>query len=104
VHDVTDLDSLRQSLAKIGDVRVTSGLATVSIVGDGLSSDPHLPADAARALRDLPVHLVARPAGKRTLSFVVDAEQSGAAMSRLHECFFGVAGRPAPSAGPVVQA
>lgn len=104
VQGVADVESLRQSLATAADVRVTDGLAIVTVVGDGLSGDSHVQADAARALRDLPVHLVARSAGKRTLSFVVDAKQTAAAMSRLHECFFGVPRRGAPASRPVVQA
>lgn len=104
VQDVADVESVRVSLSRIADVRVITGLATVSIVGEGLAADPRLTADATRALGDLPIQLVARPSGGRTLAFVVDARQTSTAMSRLHDCFFGAAGRRPPVIGPVVQA
>jgi aspartate kinase len=99
-----EVKGLRRTLAKFADVRMTEGLATVTLVGDGLGSDPRLAAAAAQAVRDLRVHLVAQPDGKRTLSFVVDAQQTKAAMSRLHDCFFDVARRRADVQNPVVQA
>jgi aspartate kinase len=104
VQDVADAESLRLSLSGMADVRVTTGLATVSVVGEGLAADPRLAADAARALGDLPVQLVARPSGGRTLAFVVDARQTSTAMSRLHDCFFGAEGRRPSAVRPVVQA
>jgi aspartate kinase len=103
VQDVADVEPVRVSLSRIAAVSVITGLATVSVVGDGLTADPRLIADATRALGDLPVQLVARPAGGRTLAFVVDARQTSTAMSRLHECFFGAHGRRAPVASPVAQ-
>lgn len=47
------------------------------------------------ALRDLRIHLLARPSGGRTLACVLDATHAPTAMARLHACFFG---------GDVVQA
>ena len=99
-----DLDVLCRTLAEFARVRMTNGLATVTLVGEALATDPRLAADASRALRDLRVHLVARPDGTRALSFVVDAPQTNAAMARLHECFFGGAVRHAAAQNPVVQA
>jgi aspartate kinase len=104
VQAAPNLDLLRRTLAKFADVRMTEGLATVTLVGDGLSEDPRLAADAAQAVRDLRVHLVAQPDGKRALSFVVDAKQTQAAMSRLHDRFFGVARRRSAAQNPMVQA
>jgi aspartate kinase len=104
VQAAPDLDVLRRTLAQFAAVRMTEGLATVTLVGDGLRQDPRLAADAAQAVRDLRVHLVAQPDGKRTLSFVVDARQTKAAMSRLHDRFFGVARRRAAAQNPVAQA
>lgn len=104
VQDVADVESVRVSLSRIADVRVITGLATVSIVGEGLAADPRLTADATRALGDLPIQLVARPSGGRTLAFVVDARQTSTAMSRLHDCFFGAAGRRPPLVRPAVEA
>jgi len=104
VHASERLDGLRRSLSKSAEVRVTEGLATVTVVGDGLITDPHLAADAARALRDVRVHLVAPPDGKRTLAFLVDGAQAALATSRLHDYFFGAARRRAAAQRPMVQA
>jgi aspartate kinase len=104
VQAAPTLDLLRRSLGKFADVRVTDALATVTVVGEGLSANPHLAADAAGALRDLHVHLVAQPDGRRTLSFVVDATQATTAVSRLHDWFFGGARRRQAAQTPVVQA
>ena len=64
------------------------GVATVTVVGEGLVANPHLATDASRALLDIRTHLVARPDGTRTLSFVVDGNQAKLAMVRLHDHFF----------------
>jgi len=98
------LDLLRRSLARFADVRVTDGLATVTVVGEGLSANPHFAADAAGALRDLRVHLVAQPDGKRTLSLVVDATEAITAVSRLHDWYFGGARRRKAAQTSMVQA
>lgn len=104
VQDLADVESVRLSLSKVAEVRVATGLATVSVVGDGLAADPRLSVEAARALDPLPVHLVSRPPGGRTLAFVVDATQISDAAGRLHDCFFGVADRRPRPARPAVQA
>jgi aspartate kinase len=95
VQDLTDAESLRASLSEVADVRIRANMATVCIVGEGLGARIGVEAEALKALRDLPVHLVARPSGQRTLAFVVEAAHTKGAMSRLHDCFFG-AGEPRP--------
>ena len=86
VQDLVDVESVRLSISKIADVRVATGLATVSVVGDGLTGDPHLADEAARALAELPVHLVSRPPGGRTLGVCCRRETAldgSSASSRL---------------------
>jgi aspartokinase len=95
---------VRDSFAKFSDVRVAEGLATVTVVGDGLVADPRLCATAAAAVSDLRIHLVAQPDGKRTLSFVVEATQTTLVTSRLHDCFFGRPRRRVAAQTPMVQA
>ena len=104
VQDLADVESVRLSLSPVADVRVATGLATVSAVGEGLAADPRLSVDAARALGDLPVHLVSRPPGGRTLAFVVDEKQISTAVARLHDCFFGVGDRQTQPQRPAVRA
>lgn len=104
VQAAPELDGVRRSLGKFAEVRVTEGLATVTVVGDGLVADPRFCATAAAAVHDLRVHLVAQPDGRRTLSFVVDAMQTTLATSRLHDCFFGGRRRRVVTQTPMVQA
>ena len=104
LHDLPDAQPLIATLASLGDVRVTTDLAVVCAVGDGLAAAPRLAHDAATALRDVPIHLAGRPAGGRTLAFVVDRSQAAGALARLHDCFFGAAGHSPRAAHDVVQA
>jgi aspartate kinase len=97
-------DVLRGTLAEAADVRVRTVLAMVVVVGEDVPSHPGLPADAAAALRDVPVYLTGRPAGGRSLAFVVDAANADSALGRLHDCFFGLAGTHRSVSRDVVQA
>jgi aspartate kinase len=97
-------DVLRGPLADSADVRVRTGLAMVVVVGEDVPSHPGLPAEAATALREVPVHFTGRPAGGRSLAFVVDAANAEIALGRLHDCFFGLAGTLRSVSRDVVQA
>jgi aspartate kinase len=94
---------LRASLSALAGIRLRESLATVSVVGEGIVLQPRLAADAAAALRDLPVHLVAQPPGGRTLAFVIDAADSALAVRRLHDHFFGVEALRPPASRAVAQ-
>ena len=97
-------EAVRNALGGLAHVKIRSSLATVVIVGEGLASDQKLAADARAALRDITVYLTTRPAGGRTLAFVVDESHVEAAIGRLHDSFFGVARQGAPAPCAVVQA
>ena len=76
----------------------------VVVVGEGVTSQPGLLADAVAALREVPVYLTGRPAGGRSLAFVVDATNVNSALGCLHDCFFGLAGTDRVVSRDVVQA
>jgi aspartate kinase len=103
-HDLSDASLVRDALARVGDVRIRTGLAAVCAVGEGLAAQPQLANDALTTLGDLPIHLLARPSGGRTLAFVVDARHAATAMSRLHARFFGGGERRPAAPRDVVQA
>jgi aspartate kinase len=96
--------AVREALAGVADVRIRTSLATIVVVGEGLASDQTLAVDARAALGDVAVHLTTRPAGGRTLAFVVDHSQVPAAMGRLHDRLFGMGHERASVSCEVVQA
>jgi aspartate kinase len=95
---------LREALAEAADVRVRTALAMVVVVGEEVTSVSDLVAEATAALHEVPVYLTGRPAGGRTLAFVVDAANVERALRRLHDCFFGLARAHRSVSSDVVQA
>jgi aspartate kinase len=95
---------LRGGLAEAADVTLRTDLAMVVVVGEEVTSESGLLAEATAALRDVPVYLTGRPVGGRTLAFVVDAANVDSALRRLHDCFFGLAGTHGAASRDVVQA
>jgi hypothetical protein len=69
-----------------------------------VTSVSDLVAEATAALHEVPVYLTGRPAGGRTLAFVVDAANVDRALRRLHDCFFGLARAHRSVSSDVVQA
>ena len=58
------------------------------MVGAGLSEDAHAMARALDAMHGLKVHMLSLSATGINLTIIVDAEQVGPAMRRLHATFF----------------
>jgi aspartate kinase len=99
------LDNVRKgAFAGAADVTVRTALAMVVVVGEDVMSQPALLAEAVTALREVPVYLTGRPAGGRSLAFVVDAANVDSVLGRLHDCFFGLAGTHRAVSRDVVQA
>jgi aspartokinase len=80
------------------------GTSVGEVVGETVTSESGVLADATAALRDVPVYLTGCPAGGRSLAFVVDAARVDSALGRLHDCFFGLAGTQVFESRDVVQA
>jgi aspartate kinase len=98
------LDGILKGALAEADIRVRTALAMVVVVGEHVTTHPGLLSEAAAALRDVPVYLTGRPAGGRSLAFVVDAANVDTALGRLHDCFFGFAGTHHSVSRDVVQA
>jgi diaminopimelate decarboxylase/aspartate kinase len=75
---------LVERLESLGDVQVRHPCAVVSIVGRRIRSALHELGPALAAFRELPVHLVSDSSEDLNLSFVVDEEDAGALVARLH--------------------
>jgi aspartate kinase len=84
--NVPDWDGRRaRLLAHIEDVTVQSGLALVSVVGDGLTTNGAGLAEFIEALGEVPV--VRLSGGPLRISAVIASEHLGVAQQRLHESF-----------------
>ena len=96
LDDATRLDALVADLRAFGDVSVERGRGIVAVVGAGLTDDPSALARAFAALdAGVRVHMATVSATGINLTLVLDAEQVGPAMRRLHDAFFGAPGAAA---------
>ena len=68
---------------EVAEVEVRPGLATVTVVGNGLLREPGFDARVFGVVGDTPVHLVSQ-ASDVSLSFVVDGESADPLVRRLH--------------------
>lgn len=88
-------ESLSKSLDGVASVKVTEGVALVSVVGRNVARDPVISACALSALSGLPVKMIFHGASDMNLSFVVDEKQADEAVRRMHCVMF-----PAPASVP----
>ena len=77
------IEAVARELDEVADVQVTSGLATVTVVGNGLLREPGFDARVFRTVGFTPVHLISQ-ASDVSLSFVVDAAEAPRVVARLH--------------------
>nr|MDQ6925331.1 lysine-sensitive aspartokinase 3 [Candidatus Eremiobacteraeota bacterium] len=97
LDDASHLDALLADLRAFGDVSVERGRGIVSVVGAGLTDDPSALARAFGALGEgVRVHMATVSATGINLTLVLDSEQVGPSMRRLHDAFFGAAVAPEP--------
>lgn len=78
-----DLAATERELSAFADVTILRGLATVTLVGRGLMSEPGVNARVFEAVGTTPVHLVSQ-ASDVTLSLVVEGEHAPGLVRRLH--------------------
>lgn len=87
--DNTDrLPELKQALSEHGDVRTTSDVAIVSVVGRQFREQSGIAGRVFSALRDLNIMMISGGASDINLSFVVSREDADKAMKQLHAEFF----------------
>lgn len=89
LDDAANLEALLVDLRQLGDVSVERGRGIVAVVGAGLTDDATALAKAFTALGDVRVHMASVSATGINLTLVVEGEQVGPAMHRLHAAFFG---------------
>ena len=92
LDDDRRIESIERDLAGFASVQVERGMAIVSAVGDNLRSDPSTAVAVIAALGRLPLRMVSQAANRRNVTVVLSDADVPAAMSRLHDEFFGTAG------------
>lgn len=78
-----DLTVVRDELSRFAEVEIIPNLATITVVGHGLLSEPGMEALALRAVGKTPVHLISQ-ASDVSLNFVVSEEDAPETVRRLH--------------------
>jgi aspartate kinase len=83
------LDDIVNNLRNFAEVNVERDMAIVCVVGENLRADPTLFGQAVVSLERIPLRLVSQAGSRRNITFVLRDSDVPAAMSRLHDQFFG---------------
>ncbi len=89
VDDRERLSPLLGALSEFAEVSCEHDMALVCIVGGRLRSDPGLFSHVVDALGDASLRMVSQAASRRNITFVLRQAELPAAMTRLHDRFFG---------------
>ncbi len=96
IDDDRRLKAVMEGVADFAEVQAEPGMAILCLVGDGLRRDPRIAARMLGALDGFPLRMVSQAASRRNVTVVLRDADVPAAMSRLHDLFFGTV-EPAPA-------
>jgi aspartate kinase len=99
VDDDSRLDPLVTALEEFAQVRIERNMAILSAVGDSLPAEPRIASRVLAAIEEFPFRMVSQAASRRNVTVVLRDDDVAAAMSRLHDRFFGKADAMAASGG-----
>lgn len=88
LDDDTTLPAILRDLEPLGTVEVESHRAVICIVGDGLLATPGIAGRLFSTISDINISLISQGASRINLTFVIDENRVGEAVSRLHQAFF----------------
>lgn len=88
VDQAERLDAVLVDLAALGDVAVERSRGVLAIVGAGLVDDSDAMARALAAISGIPIHMLSLSATGINLTIIVDADQVGPGVRRLHAALF----------------
>jgi aspartate kinase len=86
--DTAPPTALLKELRQLGAVRVEGDRAIICVVGAGLSGTPGIAARVFNTISDINVSLISQGASSVNLTFAIDEQFVGQAVSRLHKAFF----------------
>lgn len=73
-----------EELKALGDVEMTGGQATISVIGGGIRTTPGIAAKIFGEVKDINVQMISMGASELNLSFVVAESQASEVIKRLH--------------------
>jgi aspartokinase len=82
------MNALRGQLEEFGNVEISSGKASVCVVGKGLRGRSGVADRIFKPLADFPIYMVSFGASDLSLTFVIDENDVSRALNRLHQEFF----------------
>lgn len=89
LDDVSGLEAIVSELEALGTVDVELDRAIICVVGEGLRGTPGIAGRVFSTINDINVSLISQGASRINLTFVIEEERVGEAVTRLHEAFFG---------------
>jgi aspartate kinase len=90
IDDARRLPQIIEALGEVADVTREDQMAIICAVGDGLQRDPTFVSHLLEALGGIPIRMVSQAAARRNVTLVIREADLPAALSRVHERFFGV--------------
>ena len=93
IDDDRRLKPVMEGVADFAEVQAERGMAILCLVGDGLRRDPRIAARMLGALDGFALRMVSQAASRRNVTVVLRDSDVPAAMTRLHDLFFGAADR-----------
>jgi aspartate kinase len=90
IDDARRLPQIIEALGEVADVTREDQMAILCAVGDGLQRDPTFVSHLLEALGGIPIRMVSQAAARRNITLVIREVDLEAALTRLHQRFFGV--------------
>jgi aspartate kinase len=85
------IPALAADLAKIADVKYEGRKAIVCLVGENLRDTPGIAAKVFGILEDVKIRMISQGASEINLTFVIEEDDAGEVVRRLHRAFFAEA-------------
>ena len=101
LDDASALPAIVSELQALGTVRVERERAIICVVGEGLRGTPGIAARVFNTIRDINVTLISQGASRINLTFAIEGDRVGEAVTRLHQAFFGVSNVECPESNVV---
>jgi aspartate kinase len=90
IDDPRRLPQIVETLREVADVTREDQMAIICAVGDDLQRDPTFVSHLLEAVGGIPIRMVSQAAARRNVTLVIREADLPAALTRVHDRFFGV--------------